>query len=719
MTEAPLYPPVPAEVPPRFTSPSTAYRVRTLAVLAGLFAFLLLYLALVAAACYAAHWLVLHPPTIPSGRGAILVLVAYVGSIAALGMLLLFLAKGLFKAQRTDRQTYIPVTRQQQPELFAFIDKVCEETSAPKPAGVYVSPDVNAAVFYDTSLVNLVVPPRKYLLIGAGLVNAVGLREFKAVLAHEFGHFSQKSLAVGRYVYMANRILGDVVYGQDSWDDLLRQWCSVDIRFSFPAWGLRGVVWVLRKGLGGVFRGINLMHLSLGRQMEFNADDVAVSVAGSDAIVHTLCRVEYADRCFAVTARELSVAADHGLRTRNLFHHLALVADYLRVRNNDPTLGVPPQPPARVFDPGAAGDGPPAMWASHPPNHEREANAKRVPLPAPPDDRSAWLLFRDADAVRAALSEVFYAHILGKPGKGEPTDPAEVQAFIDAERAETTYDPKYHGLFDNRPLRVGDPAEPTAELADDRLAAFFAAYPPPDLAARMAAYDRRQGEEHILSGLKSGQLSLKGTTFSFRDQEVRMRNVPSLLEMVEQELAADREQFAAWDREMYAAHYWAAHRLDPARAADLRRRYEFQLRVQHWIGELAGWQGHVEATVGNASGRELGADDFAALLATLQEAVRILENCHAEAERLPCPALSNVADGTRLNELVVDPGWRPPVFREGSIDGEQIGALLSGYRVTLDKLRRVFFKGMGNILNSQERIAADFRAVAATGTIQT
>src|SRR5262249_46669242 len=158
----------------------------------------------------------------------------------------------------------------------------CEETSAPKPAGVYISPDVNAAVFYNTSLVNLIVPPRKYLLIGAGLVNAVNLREFKAVLAHEFGHFSQRSLALGTYVYVANRVLGDIVYGRDKWDDFLQRWCGLDLRISFPAWGLRGVVWVLRRGLEFVFKGINLINLSLSRQMEFNADDVAVSVAGSD-----------------------------------------------------------------------------------------------------------------------------------------------------------------------------------------------------------------------------------------------------------------------------------------------------------------------------------------------------------------------------------------------------------------------------------------------------
>jgi Zn-dependent protease with chaperone function len=486
------FPPPPAAVPADFTRPSAAYRRRTALVLAGLVAFVLVYLALLAAVGYAAYWLATHPPPIPKGRGAVLVLVAYVGGIAALGLLLVFLAKGLFKGRRADRGTYVRLAREDQPELFAFIDKVCAAAAAPRPAGVYVSPEVNAAVFYDTTLLNLVVPPKKHLLIGAGLVNAVGLREFQAVLAHEFGHFSQKTLGLGSYVYVANRVLHDVVYGRDGWDDLLRQWCAVDIRLSFPAWGLRGVLWVLRQGLGGVFRGLNLAHRSLSRQMEFNADDVAAGVAGTDAIVHALCRLEFADRCFAVTAQELSAAADHGLFTRDLYHHQAKAAEYLRARANAPTLGVPAAD-GRVFDPAAAGDGPPAMWASHPPNHEREANARRHPLPAAPDDRSPWLLFRDADRLKAELSARFYAHMLEKPGTGPAADPERVQAFIDAERAETTYDPKYHGLFDNRPLRVGDLDAVPADAPAGELAAFFAAYPPPDLADHMTAYARRQG----------------------------------------------------------------------------------------------------------------------------------------------------------------------------------------------------------------------------------
>jgi hypothetical protein len=353
------------------------------------------------------------------------------------------------------------------------------------------------------------------------------------------------------------------------------------------------------------------------------------------------------------------------------------------------------------------------MWASHPPNHDREANAKRVSLSAPPDDRSPWQLFRDADKLRAKLTAAFYAHALGKPVKGEQVDSVRVQEFIDAERVETTYDPKYHGLFDNRPLRIGDPAAPAAEPADDRLDAFFASYPPADLASRMADYNRRQGESHVLSGLKSGDLGLKGGTFQFRDRQVTMREVPGLLKEVEQELATDREQFEAWDRAMYAAHIRAAGRLDPSRAADLRRRYEFQLRVQHWIGELTGWQEHVAEALNRAAGSELNERQFGDLVETLRDAVGKLDDCHDESERLACPAMSNVAEGTKLADLVIDPEWRRPKFKsKGTIEGEQVGALTTGYQVSLDRLRRVFFKGMGNILATQERIATDFAAVA-------
>ena len=70
-------------------------------------------------------------------------------------------------------------------------------------------------MIYNTSLVNLILPPRKDLLIGLGLVNVVNLVEFKAALAHEFGHFAQRSLGLGTYLAVANRIMHDIIYSRD------------------------------------------------------------------------------------------------------------------------------------------------------------------------------------------------------------------------------------------------------------------------------------------------------------------------------------------------------------------------------------------------------------------------------------------------------------------------------------------------------------------------
>ena len=53
-----------------------------------------------------------------------------------------------------------------------YLEALLSKAGAPRPHKVYVSPRVNAAVFYDLSILNLVLPSKKNLEIGLGLVNA-------------------------------------------------------------------------------------------------------------------------------------------------------------------------------------------------------------------------------------------------------------------------------------------------------------------------------------------------------------------------------------------------------------------------------------------------------------------------------------------------------------------------------------------------------------------
>ncbi|HQR43124.1 MAG TPA: M48 family metallopeptidase, partial [Gemmatales bacterium] len=241
------YPAAPANVPAEITRLSVAYRLRSAAMLFSLFLFLVFYLAVIAGIAWLAYKMSLIPIETrgTSGKGTFLVIVFKFGSIAALGLMIIFLIKGLFKGQRIDREQYLQIFEKDSPQLWKFIHQVCQDTGAPRPRRIYLSAEVNACVIYNSSLLNLIVPPRKDLLIGLGLVNVLTLNEFKAVLAHEFGHFAQKSAGLGSYLMLARRIMDDIVYSRDGWDRFVDQWAGIDLRVSFPAWGLKGALWVL------------------------------------------------------------------------------------------------------------------------------------------------------------------------------------------------------------------------------------------------------------------------------------------------------------------------------------------------------------------------------------------------------------------------------------------------------------------------------------------
>lgn len=720
-----LYPPGPANVPPELTRLDSAYRLRVVAMIGGLFLFLLLYLLFIAAAGMLAYWLTVMPLPDVRGRGIFLFLVLKFGGAFAAILLWLFLFKGLFKGQTVDRSAFLSVTEKDRPLLFDFIRRVYQDTGAPPPRRVYLSWEVNAALVYDSSLLSLLVPPRKDLLLGLGLVNVVSLAEFKAVLAHEFGHFAQRSVGLGSYLYVANRVMGDIIYSRDALDRFVDTWCQQDIRISFPAWGLQGVLWLVRKILAGTYQGLNLLHLSLSRQMEYNADNIAVSVTGSDALVHGLARLAFASDCLADAAQSLNAAADHALFSDDLFHHQAQAADRLRRLRKEERAGLPPALPedptekVQVFQ--LSDDGIPDRYRSHPTDYLREQNAKRIYLRSPQDDRSPWLLFGDVPGLKREVTQLFYQHFLGRHEEYDPRPAAEVQTFIDAEHAESTYGAQYHGLFDDRFINPGELTASSAEAwPHERLAAWFAGWPLADLEEQVKTHRQRQAEYHLLRGLRSGELTLKGKTFAFREQQCTLQDVDRLLPQLEKELDAGAEAFARLDREMFLAHWSLARHLDAAegprnqRETELRERYRFHLAVQGLLQEMLGEQGRLHSLLEFLSrNSELSPEDFAQVRAALAEVHEALTRSLDGAKALMTPPLTNVPAGSSLYSLIVDRGDTAlPRLAGDSISGEWLGKLMTRLEGVLSRLRRVHFKSLGSLLVCQEKLASEWKSPA-------
>ncbi len=313
---------------------------------------------------------------------------------------------------------------------------------------------MNAAVFSDLSFWNLFLTPRKNLEVGLGAVNALSLDEFKAVVAHEFGHFAQRTMRVGSWVYLAHQIIADLVSRRDILDRSLEMLSRVDFRIAWIGWLMRLVVWAIRSVLDTAFRGVIALQRALSRQMEFQADLVAVSLTGSDSIVHALYRLGAADDAWRRAADYAARQAGAGRRVDDLFGVQSHLLDKLRHAHGDPQYGcTPPRPEAeaganRVFMAGVAEA--PRMWATHPPNHERELNAKRRYVASPLDDRPAWVLFRDPEARRRELTASILAPFEELGPEGPPL--SEHLEDIDRSFARPHLDRRFHGAYRGRPI---------------------------------------------------------------------------------------------------------------------------------------------------------------------------------------------------------------------------------------------------------------------------
>src|SRR5262249_17531421 len=134
-------------------------------------------------------------------------------------------------------------------------------------------------------------------------------------------------------------------------------------------------------------------------------------------------------------------------------------------------------------------DGVPERYRTHPTHHQREQNAKRIYVRSPKDDRSPWLLFGNVAELKKEVTERFYQHGLERRENYVPKPAAEVQQFIEAEHAESTYDPKYQAPYDERLINPGELVTlPAQSWPEDQLAAWFANWPAADLQQRVQTF---------------------------------------------------------------------------------------------------------------------------------------------------------------------------------------------------------------------------------------
>ncbi|WP_409432126.1 M48 family metallopeptidase [Litorimonas sp. RW-G-Af-16] len=584
MSLANLYPESPRDVPANLTEAKPSYKRQAILAMLGLMAFMAIYLAVTAGFAYITYKNAVRLST-PGDFGILSAIMLVCSAI-----LTVFMVKSLFAMRKMGTPRGIEVTEADQPQLYAFLHQLADEIGAPKPHRVFITPEVNAAVFYDLSLLNLIIPSKKNLIVGLGLVNVLTLTELKAVLAHEFGHFAQNSMMVGRWVYVAQQIIAHMVSVRDWLDSVVQFISRIDLRIAWIGWILSLIIWSLRSLMDTLFNIVIIAERALSREMEFNADLVAVSVTGSDALINALYKLQAADQAWRTAMDVAGNVGNNKQILNDLFAAQSETIKEMRRILDDANYGLPPAATGdavshRVFEEAAAI--PPQMWSTHPPNTDRENNAKATYVPAINDDRSAWLLFKGSENLRQKLSLDFYNQ---EAVKGFAIgNPAEA---VSAKFSDISYSPEYRGAYLGRsPVRDFASVDQMFDMSDVTEGKIdLEMLYPETINLDLKAVRNLEVEQNTLEALMTGQMKPSGGVLRHRGEEISKEDIPEAIEDLKAEKKTALQKLMLHEANCRKTYYLLAQKHQNGWPEHLRNTLELLHCSDHMLATVSNEQ---------------------------------------------------------------------------------------------------------------------------------
>ena len=168
-----------------------------------------------------------------------------------------------------------PLTREQQPRLFTEIESVARSVGQAAPAEVYLVPDVNAWVSQRGGVMGL--GSRRVMGLGLPLMRVLTRAQFRAVLAHEFGHYYGGDTKLGPWVYKTRGAIGRTLASLAG-----KNWEGSLLQLPF--------LWY-----GKMF--LRITH-AVSRRQEFQADELAARAVGAKPLAEGLRAVHGAGLAF-------------------------------------------------------------------------------------------------------------------------------------------------------------------------------------------------------------------------------------------------------------------------------------------------------------------------------------------------------------------------------------------------------------------------------------
>jgi Zn-dependent protease with chaperone function len=529
-----------------FIKPSPEFRKSVSGVIFSIIIFLLFYLMLIALAgglMVLAGWAGI---SIIAFRPSFITLAIGAGIIALGIMLFVFLFKFIFSRTKNENPFRIEIKEHQHPELFTFIRNLNKDTQTKFPKKIFLSPEVNAMVFYNSSFWSLFFPIRKNLEIGLGLVNALNVSEFKAVLAHEFGHFSQRSMKVGSYIYTVNRVIYNLVYEYDNWDNALSSWAQTGGIFGFFAGITFWIVERVRGILKVAYNLINISYLKLSREMEYHADLIAISVSGNKSFIDALRKIEFSSFSYDYTTGYLNSLASNSKASEDIYLNHSFTTSFLAKHNKIKLQNGSPDITDEVLENNLVKSriNIKDQWASHPTLHEREQNISKVNIETEVNEDSAWTIFTNAEDIKKEVTRNLYK--IGFPNaEFDSLKPNEFEDFVQSEINKHKISEDYNGFYDNRHLTALE----LKELVKSSISVEFENLYSKEKIEKIKRLESNRVDLEILEQISLGLLQTK--FFEFDNKKYKRKDVSNLISSLKEEIEAEEQFVSEMDKSAF------------------------------------------------------------------------------------------------------------------------------------------------------------------------
>ena len=238
--------------------------------------------------------------------------------ISLAGGLLLWEMVKSFRFKTSLPKTFRPITEQEYPALFAIINEVTTSLNLSPIRKVYICPDATAAVFIQPQLRNILFEPNRNLVIGLGFLTQMDDDEIRAMLYHEFGHYVQEEMKNSISVYTIGQFSKSFISikelkKQGTWETQMKLQLLLFTYFA---------IWICNR--------INKAYSQLAKQMEYDADDVAIKYVGASTLQRALLHAACIRYNYDVVQWGMQQLQSQNIQVDNQYLALSFVGNYSR-----------------------------------------------------------------------------------------------------------------------------------------------------------------------------------------------------------------------------------------------------------------------------------------------------------------------------------------------------------------------------------------------------